>query len=313
MDITAWAIGLMELLGGPGTALVIAAEAIFPPIPGEILLPFAGVAAASDGQNVLVPLTWTTAGSVIGGLGVYAVGRGLGLRRTRAVIARLPLLEQGDVDAALRFFDRWGFPAVVIARFVPMVRTFISIPAGIERMHVGLFALATGLGSGIWNAVFVTAGYVFGQAGGDALESFVRLYSVAVAGLGLLAAIGFCVRRLRDRRRARRSPRRVPPQGNQQGSQHRNQHSDQHGSNQHDDERGTEPGREHDAWPDGEHDAKPDGEHDDGPDGAHGPAQPDTTDQPRDPEPPDRTGRPVRNEPSAAPDPDPHPAPTLEG
>lgn len=200
MDITAWAIGLMELLGGPGTALVIAAEAIFPPIPGEILLPFAGVAAASDGQNVLVPLTWTTAGSVIGGLGVYAVGRGLGLRRTRAVIARLPLLEQGDVDAALRFFDRWGFPAVVIARFVPMVRTFISIPAGIERIHVGLFALATGLGSGIWNAVFVIAGYAFGQAGGDTLESFVRVYSVAVAGAGLLAAVGLIARRRRARR-----------------------------------------------------------------------------------------------------------------
>ncbi|MGO3478873.1 MAG: DedA family protein [Brachybacterium tyrofermentans] len=200
MDITAWAIGLMELLGGPGTALVIAAEAIFPPIPGEILLPFAGVAAASDGQNVLVPLTWTTAGSVIGGLGVYAVGRGLGLRRTRAVIDRLPLLEQGDVDVAVRFFDRWGFPAVVIARFVPMVRTFISIPAGIERMHVGLFALATGLGSGIWNAVFVIAGYAFGQAGGDTLESFVRVYSVAVAGAGLLAAVGLIARRRRARR-----------------------------------------------------------------------------------------------------------------
>lgn len=292
MDITAWAIALMELLGGPGTALVIAAEALFPPIPGEILLPFAGVAAASNGQHVLVPLAWTTAGSVIGGLGVYAVGRGLGLRRTRAVIDRLPLLEQDDVDVAVRFFDRWGFPAVVIARFVPMVRTFISIPAGIERMPVGLFALATGLGSGIWNAVFVIAGYVFGEAGGDALESFVRLYSVAVAGVGLLAAIGFCVRRLR----ARLSPRRVPPQGNLQGSQHGKQRGTQHG-NQLDDQRVTEPGREQDAEAHRE----------------HGRAQPNTTGRPPDPEPPARTGRPVRNEPSDSPDPDPRPAPTLEG
>lgn len=292
MDITAWAIALMELLGGPGTALVIAAEALFPPIPGEILLPFAGVAAASNGQHVLVPLAWTTAGSVIGGLGVYAVGRGLGLRRTRAVIDRLPLLEQDDVDVAVRFFDRWGFPAVVIARFVPMVRTFISIPAGIERMPVGLFALATGLGSGIWNAVFVIAGYVFGEAGGDALESFVRLYSVAVAGVGLLAAIGFCVRRLR----ARLSPRRVPPQDNLQGSQHGKQRGTQHG-NQLDDQRVTEPGREQDAEAHRE----------------HGRAQPNTTGRPPDPEPPARTGRPVRNEPSDSPDPDPRPAPTLEG
>lgn len=254
MDITAWAIGLMQFLGGPGTALVIAAEALFPPIPGEILLPFAGVAAASDGQNVLVPLAWTTAGSVLGGLGVYAVGRGLGLRRTRAVIDGLPLLEQGDVDVALRFFERWGFPAVVIARFVPMVRTFISIPAGIEKMPIGLFALATGLGSGIWNAVFVIAGYAFGQAGGDALEGFVRLYSVAVAGVGILAAVGFCVRRLRGRQRTRRSIRHTPPKGTEQVPSH----DDEHGAGP-----GTEPGTGHDRGqsvreePSGEHDQDP--------------------------------------------------------
>ncbi|MGP9707225.1 MULTISPECIES: DedA family protein [unclassified Brachybacterium] len=200
MDFTAWAIALMELLGGPGTALVIAAEALFPPIPGEILLPFAGVAAAADGQHVLVPLAWTTLGSVVGGLGVYAVGRALGLHRTKAVVSRLPLLEERDVDAAMRFFERWGFPAVAIARFVPMVRTVISIPAGIERMPVWLFALATGLGSGVWNALFVVTGYVFGQAGGELLEGFVRLYSGVVAAIGVLAVLVIVVRRIRARR-----------------------------------------------------------------------------------------------------------------
>lgn len=209
MDITAWALALMEFLGGPGTALVIAAEALFPPVPGEILLPFAGVSAAAEGDPVAVPLLWTTAGSVLGGLGVYGVGRALGLRRTRAAVRRLPLLEERDLDGAMRFFARWGFPAVMIARFVPMVRTFISIPAGIERMPIWLFALATALGSGIWNAVFVVAGYSFGQAGGETLEGFVQLYSWIVGGLGVLAGAGFLVRRLRDRR-ARRNPPGAP-------------------------------------------------------------------------------------------------------
>lgn len=203
MDVTDIAIALMELLGGPGTALVIAAEALFPPIPGEILLPFAGVSAATNGQHVVVPLLWTTAGSVLGGLGVYSVARALGLRRTRAVVRRLPLLEERDLDTAMRFFARWGFPAVMLARFVPMVRTFISVPAGIERMPVWLFALATGLGSGIWNAVFVIAGYVFGQAGGEALEGFVRLYSGIVGGLGVLAVAGFVIQRMRRRHSTR--------------------------------------------------------------------------------------------------------------
>lgn len=301
MDITAWAIGLMELLGGPGTALVIVAEALFPPIPGEILLPFAGVAAASDGQHVLIPLAWTTAGSVIGGLGVYAVGRGLGLRRTRAVIDRLPLLEQGDVDMAVRFFDRWGFPAVVIARYVPMVRTFISIPAGIEKMPVGLFALATGLGSGVWNAVFVIAGYAFGQAGGDALEGFVRIYSVAVAGAGLLTAAGFIARRLRARRRGRFSPPHVPSHSSESGAY------------------GPEPGREQDVESGREQGAErvrdqgtqksgeqPEREHSE-----H--EQSERSGQPDRQESADRTTRSVRDEPSGTPDSAPRPAPTLKG
>ena len=76
MDVTAWAIALMEFLGGPGTALVIASEALFPPVPGEVLLPFAGVTAAANDQHVLVPILWTTLGSVLGGLGVYAVAAG---------------------------------------------------------------------------------------------------------------------------------------------------------------------------------------------------------------------------------------------
>ena len=206
MDVTAWAIALMERLGGPGTALVIAAEALFPPIPGEVLLPFAGVTAAARGQHVLVPILWTTLGSVLGGLGVYAVGRGLGLRRTTALARRLPLLEEEDVARAMRFFARFGFPAVALARFVPMVRTFISIPAGVERMPVWLFTLATGIGSGIWNAAFVVAGYAFGQAGGEALEGFVRLWTVAVAVIGLLALSAVAIRRLRWRAPGRAAP-----------------------------------------------------------------------------------------------------------
>ncbi|EWS82080.1 membrane protein [Brachybacterium phenoliresistens] len=200
MSLADLAISLMEALGGPGIALVIAAEALFPPVPGEFLLPFTGVTAAATGQNVLVPIFWTTLGSVLGGLLVYGAGRALGLRRTRALVARIPLLDAADVDTAVRFFDRFGFPAVMLARFVPMVRTFISVPAGIERMRVISFVAATGLGSGIWNAAFVLAGYLFGIAGGEALESFVRTYSLVLAVVGLLGIAVFARRRLRARR-----------------------------------------------------------------------------------------------------------------
>lgn len=203
MDLTGLALRLMELLGGPGTALVIAAEAVFPPVPGEVLLPFAGVSAAAEGRSVLWPLGWTTLGSVLGGLLVYGAGRSLGARRTTALVRRIPLAEEADVDRAIAFFARHGFPAVALARFVPMVRSAISVPAGIERMPVGLFALATGLGSGIWNAVFVVTGYLFGTAGGEALEGFVRGYSLLVAVVGAGAVLVIARRRLRARARAR--------------------------------------------------------------------------------------------------------------
>lgn len=201
MDITALAIAIMDALGGPGTALVIAAEAVFPPIPGEVLLPFAGVSAAEAQQSVLVPVFWTTLGSVLGGLVMHTLGRALGLERARHLFDRIPLMKSSDVDAAVRFFDRYGFWAVLLARFVPMVRTFISIPAGIERMPLWLFALATGTGSGIWNAVFVVTGYLFGVAGGAALNRFVQVYSLFLAVMGAIALVGFLRSRWKEKRR----------------------------------------------------------------------------------------------------------------
>lgn len=212
MSLADLAVSVMEALGGPGIALVIAAEAIFPPVPGEVLLPFAGVTAAANGQGLLAPILWTTLGSVLGGLAVYGAGRALGLRRTRALFARVPLLEPADVDAAVRFFDRFGVLAVALARFVPMVRTVISVPAGIERMRVVSFAAATGLGSGIWNAAFVGAGYLFGVAGGQALESFVRAYSLVLAGAGAVALAVFVRRRWRVRRSVARTADAAEPE-----------------------------------------------------------------------------------------------------
>lgn len=199
MNVTDLAVSIMEWLGGPGMMLVIAAEALFPPVPGEMLLPFAGVQAADTGSHVAWPIMWTTLGSILGALGMYGLGRGLGVHRARRLVGRVPLMEATDVDAAVRFFARFGFTAVALARFVPMVRTFISVPAGIERMPLAWFCAATGLGSGIWNGAFVGVGYAFGMAGGADLESFVRIYSAVLAVVGLLGLLAIARRRLRAR------------------------------------------------------------------------------------------------------------------
>ena len=101
------------------------------------------------------------------------------------------------------WFARFGPWAVLTARVVPVVRHFISIPAGTQRMPVGTFVAATLVGSGGWNAVFVLTGYWFGRRGGDALQGFVAVYSVVLGLLGALVVVGFVTRRLRARRRAR--------------------------------------------------------------------------------------------------------------
>ena len=122
MDVTAWAIALMEFLGGPGTALVIASEALFPPIPGEVLLPFAGVTAAANDQHVLVPIFWTTLGSVLGGLGVYGVGRALGVR----LVAEGAKVVLADINQ-----DRLDEAAALLAEIVLSddYPAFLTIPA----------------------------------------------------------------------------------------------------------------------------------------------------------------------------------------
>ena len=199
MDIAGFAIHLMELLGGPGIALVIAAEALFPPVPGEVLLPFAGVSAAADGQHVLVPIAWTTAGSVLGGLGVYAVGRTLGLERTRRLVRRLPLLEDKDVDMAVRFFDRHGFPAVALARFVPMVRTFISLPAGVARMPFGRYLVASVIGGLLWADGIFLLGYWLGHI--DFVRRNKGYIDYAVIAVIIIVLLPTLLQLVRSRRR----------------------------------------------------------------------------------------------------------------
>lgn len=108
MSVTDWAVGVIEAMGGPGVALVLALTSGFPPIPGELLLPFVGVTAAVRGPGWWWGVAWTTAGSPAGALGLYGAGRPVGERRVRALIARVPSSEAADADVATAWFARHG-------------------------------------------------------------------------------------------------------------------------------------------------------------------------------------------------------------
>ncbi len=204
--IVDFAISLMETLGGPGAAIAIALENLFPPIPSEVILPLAGFTASQGELGLLSVILWTIAGSVVGALVLYGIGAALGLRRLRAIAARLPLVDAEDVDATDRWFRRHGAKAVFFGRMLPIFRSLISIPAGIERMPIPQFLLLTTAGSAIWNTALVMAGYLLGEQW-HVVEQYTGILQWIVIA-GVVGAVGWFVwSRTGSRGRARRERR----------------------------------------------------------------------------------------------------------
>jgi membrane protein DedA with SNARE-associated domain len=194
-----WAVGLAEGLGGPGTAVVVGLDAIFPPIPSEFVLPLAGFSASQGTAGLVSTVIWATIGSLAGATVMYMIGMMLGRERTRALAVRIPLVKVSDVDRAEAWFARHGGKAVLFGRMIPLFRSFISLPAGVERMPLAKFLLYTAVGSGIWNTVFVLAGYLLGE-NWHKVEQYSDTLQVTVVALVGLALVWFVVSRLRRRK-----------------------------------------------------------------------------------------------------------------
>lgn len=161
--VAQWAVNMMETIGAPGAGLAIALENLFPPLPSEVILPLAGFTASRGNFTLIEALLWTTLGSVLGAWLLYGLGAWLGRRRMYAIADKLPLVDVEDVEKVEAWFNRHGYKAVFFGRMIPIFRSLISIPAGIERMPVWKFLLLTTAGSLIWNAIFVLAGFYLGE------------------------------------------------------------------------------------------------------------------------------------------------------
>jgi membrane protein DedA with SNARE-associated domain len=200
--IAGLAVDLMDSLGGLGAALLVGLDNVFPPMPSELVLPLAGFAASQGTITLLGALIWTTAGSVAGALLTYYLGALLGRDRTRALITRMPLMKPDDFDRTERWFQRHGTKAVFFGRMVPLFRSLISLPAGVERMPMWKFLSLTALGSLIWNSAFVIAGYQLG-ANWQVVDEYAGVFQTVVIGLIVLVIVVFVVRRLRERARTK--------------------------------------------------------------------------------------------------------------
>ncbi|MBB2915426.1 membrane protein DedA with SNARE-associated domain [Streptosporangium becharense] len=200
--IAGWAISLMETLGAPGAGLAIALENLFPPLPSEVILPLAGFTASKGNMGLFDAVLWTTLGSVVGALALYGVGALLGRERVVAIASKLPLVSVADIEKTEAWFAKHGRKTVFFGRMIPIFRSLISIPAGVERMPVTVFTLLTTLGSLIWNTAFVMAGYLLGE-NWSLVEQYMGIVSKSVLAIVVLAMVIFVVVRLSDKRKGK--------------------------------------------------------------------------------------------------------------
>jgi membrane protein DedA with SNARE-associated domain len=196
------AVDIMDALGGPGAALLVGLDNIFPPVPSELVLPLAGFSANQGTMSLFMALFWTTLGSVVGAVLTYWLGAWLGRDRVRTLITRVPLMRPSDFDRTERWFLEHGTKAVFFGRMVPLFRSLISLPAGVERMPMWQFLSLTTLGSLVWNSVFVVAGYLLG-ANWQVVDDYAGIFQYVVMAAVAIAVVLFVAVRVRDRKRTR--------------------------------------------------------------------------------------------------------------
>jgi membrane protein DedA with SNARE-associated domain len=190
----------VDRLGEVGVGLLIFLENIVPPVPSEVILPLAGFRARTGALNVWLVWPAATAGSVLGALVLYGVGAWLGYDRLHALAGKrwFILTSQSDLDRGDRIFERHGGKMVLLGRCVPLIRSVVSIPAGIAKMPLPRFLTLTAAGSGVWNALFIGLGWILGDQWGR-VQGWLGPVSYVVIGLVVVGLAWLAVRKLRSR------------------------------------------------------------------------------------------------------------------
>lgn len=186
-------INLMNQFGYIGVFLLIAIENIFPPIPSEVILTFGGYMTTYSKLNVPLVILAATLGSLVGAIVLYYIGKILNKERLIKIVSgkigKVLCLKKEDIEKADVWFDNKGYKSVFFCRFVPIVRSLISIPAGMSEMNIPKFLIYTTIGSLIWNSVLVILGSIVGENWEDIVSIFDTYSSIALIALVLLFII----------------------------------------------------------------------------------------------------------------------------
>lgn len=185
----------IEEYGYVGVMLLIAIENVFPPIPSEVILTFAGFMTTKTNLSILGVVISSTIGSVIGAGILYFIGLQLDVSRLEKIIdkwGKFLRLTKKDIHRADAWFDKYGPFTVFFCRFIPLIRSLISIPAGMSNMKIGIFFILTTLGTLIWNVVLVFLGATVGASWED-IVSVMDIYSniIYVSLVVIVIVLGF--------------------------------------------------------------------------------------------------------------------------
>ena len=192
-SLATWVQDVIEQLGYLGVALLVVLENIFPPIPSEIVLPFAGFVAQQGSDSVVLMILAATVGSVIGALIMYWIAAIIGDERLHAFTRKFGKwvqIREADLTRAEEWFDRHAMSAVLVGRCVPLIRSVVSIPAGFRRMKLIPYIAYTFLGSLVWNILLVGAGALLGE-NWERVGSYIGVFQWIVIALVAVVVVRF--------------------------------------------------------------------------------------------------------------------------
>lgn len=199
-----WITSIMSDYGYLGIFLLIMLENVFPPIPSEVILTVGGFMTTTTDMTILGVILASTAGSVSGALILYGIGLLLDVERLEKIVEKyghILRVKKADIHRADAWFDRYGIWTIFFGRLIPLVRSLISIPAGMANTKFWLFLTFTTLGTLLWNTVLVFVGEAVGE-NRDEIMAQLDVYSnvvYALIVLGGLAAVWYYVKKFRSR------------------------------------------------------------------------------------------------------------------
>lgn len=201
-------IEVMNRFGYMGICFLITVENLFPPIPSEIILPFGGFMTTYTNMRVWGVIFFSTIGSTVGALLLYRLGRFFTPQKLERMlntkVCKMLGFKKDDVQKTVDWFDKKGKKAVLFGRCVPIIRSLVSIPAGMAGMDLPLFFLYTVIGSTVWNFMLVSLGAALGASWGVIQEGLSAYSQVIKIALWILFAIvvirTFLKRKIREQR-----------------------------------------------------------------------------------------------------------------